>query len=499
MVFIWVAVEKKIKLEETTIDHIVPQIILKNIKKYIQVKKAYKAYTRESLGNGLFNLQPMCSNCNNVKKKGEFPPRNIIKRCSNKCCKFIYIEAEKTDENKCKHYLVFTHYLTHEKTPSKIQSVFFTFSLREIRFKLKDGTKTEKLYTLFANNKDKLGFKKNEYGGLVPELNVIKNNQRYSKEELLESVQSLHFQIIQSKQKNQENFHPQLKDKVYKKAYKFFDNYIEALKHYSETIELSSYDPNSYSNRGMVNCELGKYDEALGDYNKAIELKPNNTTSYSNRGMVNCELGKYDEAIEDCNKAISLDSNNSDAYNNRGIAKLKLRKHKEAIEAFDKAIELNPNHFGAYYNKGNVKFQLCEYNDAIENLDKAIELNPNFFNAYYGRGIAKSNLGIHKESIEDFNKAIKLKPDFIDAYNDRGIDKSKLSNYEGAIEDFSKIIKLDANNVHAYNNRGLAKSEIGKYDEAIEDFDKAIELNPQFIKAYNNRKLVKYKINTKKL
>ena len=58
---------KKITLEETTIDHIVPQIILKDIKKYIQIKKAYKAYTRESLGNGLFNLQPMCSSCNIVK------------------------------------------------------------------------------------------------------------------------------------------------------------------------------------------------------------------------------------------------------------------------------------------------------------------------------------------------------------------------------------------------------------------------------------------------
>ena len=59
---------KKITLKETTVDHIIPQNVNKK-NKLVEIKKRYKKRTRESLANGLFNLQPMCSECNNSIKK----------------------------------------------------------------------------------------------------------------------------------------------------------------------------------------------------------------------------------------------------------------------------------------------------------------------------------------------------------------------------------------------------------------------------------------------
>ena len=186
---------KEITIEETSVDHIIPQNILSNDKEYIKLKKFYKVSEKKSLDNGLFNLQPMCFNCNNSNKQGIFPPRNIIKKCSNRCCKFIYVETKNGGKSNHKHYLIFTHYLLKEaecdsyqkEDPSQIMSVAFIFPLTDIQFQRNDGTRTEKLYTLFGQNKEFRGWRKKQFGGMVLKSDMMKNNQQYSEKELSES------------------------------------------------------------------------------------------------------------------------------------------------------------------------------------------------------------------------------------------------------------------------------------------------------------------------
>ena len=186
---------KRITLEETTVDHIVPQNILKDIERYKTIKKLYKNRTRESLAGGLLNLQPMCSDCNNVKKQGNFPPGSIIKRCSNKCCNFIYLKANQ------KWYFMVTHYFLKEnKSPPEDGmlrggSVFFTFPLTEVQVEYENGTKSEKQYLLFGTGKHVSGFQKDMLGGRVSELHMIENNRKYNKKELFESAKRLKGEI----------------------------------------------------------------------------------------------------------------------------------------------------------------------------------------------------------------------------------------------------------------------------------------------------------------
>ena len=196
---------KKITLEETSIDHITPQNITKK-DNLVKIKRRYKRRTKESLANGLFNLQPMCSKCNNSIKKGTFPPRDIIKRCSNKCCEFIYHKEKNT------WYLVFSHYIlkdddnpTYEDGSPKGKLVFFTIRLEETSVKFSDGTYTEKKYIYYGNNKKKnISFEITKHGGLVyksdvggalSELDMIKNNQRYSEQEIADSRKNLLHEI----------------------------------------------------------------------------------------------------------------------------------------------------------------------------------------------------------------------------------------------------------------------------------------------------------------
>ena len=196
---------KKITPEETSVDHIIPKNILKRYaKKYMRVEESYKAETKKALGNGLFNLQPMCFNCNNAVKGGVFPPQDIIKRCSNKCCKFIYIK----ERNKSKYHLVFTHNLLKkdedfldQKKTSSYEDIILIFSLINIQFRFKDGTTTPKSYKLFGETKNRLfgtakeflAFIPNKIGGQVSDLDITRNNQRYSREEFLKSVEDLNF------------------------------------------------------------------------------------------------------------------------------------------------------------------------------------------------------------------------------------------------------------------------------------------------------------------
>ena len=182
---------KKITLKEMTVDHIIPQNI--NPKdKLIEIKKGYKRRTKESLAKGLFGLQPMCSECNNSIKQGVFPPRNLNKRCSNECCKFIY------HKEKNKWHIVFSHYLIKKDDNSRYKDgspkgkvAFLSMPLEKIGIEYSDGT-IEEGYYLFGRTKDGiLSVIPNKIGGLVSESDMIRNNKRYNEQEIFDSRKRL--------------------------------------------------------------------------------------------------------------------------------------------------------------------------------------------------------------------------------------------------------------------------------------------------------------------
>ena len=88
-------------------------------------------------------------------------------------------------------------------------------------------------------------------------------------------------------------------------------NYTEALKCYSQAIELDSNDPILYSNRSAMYYNLEDYDNAINDADKAISLKPNYPKAYLRKG--NALEGKklFNEALNTYNIGLKYDKNNS--------------------------------------------------------------------------------------------------------------------------------------------------------------------------------------------
>ena len=264
----------------------------------------------------------------------------------------------------------------------------------------------------------------------------------------------------------------------------------EAIKAYSDIIELNPHYSAAYNNRGVVYANKGEYNRAIRDFNIALELNPNDSFAYNNRGNAYNNISEVDKAIKDFNTAIALKPDYSNAHNNRGNAYVKKHYFDEAIEDFNTAIQLDPSFAGAYNSRGAAYYEKGNLEKAIEDFNIAIKLDSNYVTPYINRGRIYGRKGMIPEAIDDFTKVIVLKPDYADAYYDRGIAYGKKREFDHAIIDYTKAIELDSIHADAYCNRGSVYFCKGEFDLAIADYTKAIELDPDSGKVYCNRGLV---------
>ena len=76
-----------------------------------------------------------------------------------------------------------------------------------------------------------------------------------------------------------------------------------------------------------------EYDEAIRRYSEALELSaagPSSHIYYSNRAAAHCFLKRYERAVEDCEAAIRLQADVAKAYSRLGLCHFYLGRHKES-------------------------------------------------------------------------------------------------------------------------------------------------------------------------
>ena len=254
------------------------------------------------------------------------------------------------------------------------------------------------------------------------------------------------------------------------------EQYEEAVKSYTEAIQLQANNSMFYNNRGCAYDNLGEYDKAISDYNKAIELDPESSTVYNKRGYLYFTLREYDKAILDLEEAIRLDPNNADAYGNRGCLYDDLGDCDKAIDDYSRSIELNPNNADTYVNRGYVYDQLKKYNEAISDYCRAIELDPDNAVAYNNRGSIYIVLGRTDEAISDLNKAIELKAEVANPYKHLGNIYKEQGDYTRSIQCLSKAIELNSEYKDAYLLRAEVYRLLGETKKAAADEEMAKKL-----------------------
>lgn len=235
----------------------------------------------------------------------------------------------------------------------------------------------------------------------------------------------------------------------------------------------------------------GNYEEAIRNYTEAIEMNPQYLDAYKDRAYLYHSNGEYDAAVQDYSRAIELDAQNPDLYCNRGIAFHNKKELDLAISDYDKAIGLNPKTLEAFFGRGNAYFNQHDFDQAIVDYSRVIELNPQHAEAYERRGCAFLYDGNYKYAIKDLSKAIELDSQLINAYFSRSRAYTDLDCYAQAIDDYTKVIELNPESVAAYFSRGLAYHRKGIYQDAINDYGKAIDLDPRHARAHYYRGLAR--------
>lgn len=339
------------------------------------------------------------------------------------------------------------------------------------------------------------------------------------------------------------------KDKEYKafaygtraQVYLNLEDTIQALKDYSQAINIVPDDDRFYNQRAQVYYEQGKYDLADKDYLKMISLKegdvmgymgigrnanaqkryedaikqfdyvvklePNYSSAYSFRAESYIGLKKYNEAIDDVISALGIDRDRKAFYElqeladsafEQTVAKLKVQKIKEPNEqswdydlgvVYERAAKYNKAI--AYYKESLEKESniitasrisscyddLGDYDKALEYCNQAIALDSVKANYLYEKANILDNAGRTQEAIKTMSDYIANTPDEPAGYYQRGWFKDHSGDSEGALEDYTMAITLQPNVAYAYLNRGVLYRLKGENAKAESDFKQVVRLD----------------------
>lgn len=339
------------------------------------------------------------------------------------------------------------------------------------------------------------------------------------------------------------------KDKEYKafaygtraQVYLNLEDTIQALKDYSQAINIVPDDDRFYNQRAQVYYEQGKYDladkdyltmislkegdvmgymgigrnanvqkryeDAIKQFDYVVKLEPNYSSAYSFRAESYIGLKKYNEAIDDVISALGIDRDRKAFYElqeladsafEQTVAKLKVQKIKEPNEqswdydlgiVYERAAKYNKAI--AYYKESLEKESniitasrisscyddLGDYDKALEYCNQAIALDSVKTNYLYEKANILDNAGRTQEAIKTMSDYIANTPDEPAGYYQRGWFKDYSGDIEGALEDYTMAITLQPNVAYAYLNRGVLYRLKGENAKAESDFKQVVRLD----------------------
>ncbi|GAB4145142.1 MAG: tetratricopeptide repeat protein [Cyanobacteria bacterium J069] len=159
-------------------------------------------------------------------------------------------------------------------------------------------------------------------------------------------------------------------------TYRLMERYEEALKDFTQAIELNPKWAWAIASRGQTYQAMERYEEALVDFTQAIELNPKYVWAIASRGQTYRAMERYEEALTDFNQAVELDPKADWAIACRGQTYREMERYQEALADFTQAIELDPKYEWAISRRAEIYGLLKSYGQACEDYSRAIELDP---------------------------------------------------------------------------------------------------------------------------
>ena len=105
-------------------------------------------------------------------------------------------------------------------------------------------------------------------------------------------------------------------------------------------------------NRGELSMRRAKYDEAVKYFTEIIEIAPQFAEGWNRRATVYYILGEYQLSTEDVAKTLDLEPRHFGALSGQGMIYLRLQERRLALQYMQRALNANP-HLPSL--KGNIK------------------------------------------------------------------------------------------------------------------------------------------------
>jgi DnaJ family protein C protein 7 len=316
-------------------------------------------------------------------------------------------------------------------------------------------------------------------------------------------------------------------------------NYKDALRLYTEAIDLYPTNAAYYGNRSACHMMLGSYKLALEDARQSTKLDPRFAKGYLREAKCHLALGDASAAkmalanakeLEPDNRTIDAELINvklvhefeasaKAAYENgdyrkavycldqtlqHAVACPRLRmlkaeclvylgRYPEARDMANDILQVDSMNADAIYVRGTCLYYEDNLDKAFLHFQQVLRLSPDHskakeiykkakqLNLKKQEGNEAFKSGKLTEAFELYTEALQIDPKniFTNAklYLNRAIVCTRLGRLEQATEDCTNAIKLDENYIKAYLKRAKCYIDASMYEEAVRDYEKAYKMD----------------------
>ncbi|XP_030762728.1 stress-induced-phosphoprotein 1 [Sitophilus oryzae] len=272
----------------------------------------------------------------------------------------------------------------------------------------------------------------------------------------------------------------------------------DAIRYYTEAINLDPKNAVLYSNRSAAYAKAHDYELSLGDAEKAVELKPDWGKAFSRKGTALAYLGRYDEAIETYEKGIQLDPNNNQLK--EGLSEVRAQKAAKSKGGFPNIfagpniipklradprtaeylndpeylallaqLQANPQMMGAKLQDPRILTTLAVLMGLDTSGDEPMDTEPVYTPPPKKQEPKPAPKKEPEPDLPENKKAAK-------AEKELGNACYKKKDFSGAIEHYTKAIEHDPTDITYYNNLAAVYFEQKEYDKCIKECEKGIEV-----------------------
>jgi len=198
-------------------------------------------------------------------------------------------------------------------------------------------------------------------------------------------------------------------------------NFEEAIRHYTQSLELDQQGSVTLTNRAMAFLKLKKFKEAEVDCNQALELDDKNVKAWWRRGIARKELGLLKAAEADLQAALNLEQGNKavqeelaklkELLGEEGNLSFKNNDFEEAVKHYTRTLQKQEKNAHVLTNRAMAFIKLNRFKEAEADCSRALEIDSNNVKALWRRATARRNLGLLVEAHDDLQAALKIEPE----------------------------------------------------------------------------------------